>query len=114
MKSTLSSIFILLVAFSVISLRASQPAASRPSDPVSFAPVVTRYCVGCHNDRVRSGNLALDKVRWDDVDASAAVWEKIIQKLRHEEMPPPGRPGPDKATSEAFRESLETALDRHA
>jgi hypothetical protein len=116
-KSTLSSIaaLVLLVAVSVISLRASQP-ASRPRvpDPVSFAPVVTRYCVGCHNQRVRNGNLALDSVRWDDVGASAPVWEKVIQKLRNAEMPPPGRPRPDQATYEAFRESLEAALDSDA
>ena len=115
-KSTLSSIaaLVLLVAVSVISLRASQPARSRVPDPVSFAPVVTRYCVGCHNQRVRNGNLALDSVRWDDVGASAPVWEKIIQKLRNAEMPPPGRPRPDQATYEAFRESLEAALDSDA
>ena len=47
-KSTLSSIaaLVLLVAVSVISLRASQPARSKVPDPVSFAPVVTRLLCG--------------------------------------------------------------------
>jgi mono/diheme cytochrome c family protein len=132
-KSALSRIAALvpLLAVSVISLRASgvsrpsprfdqqasdqpQPVRSRVADPVSFAPVVTRYCVGCHNERVRSGSLALDSLRWDDAGASAPVWEKIIQKLRNAEMPPPGRPRPDKATYDAFRASLEAALDAEA
>jgi Protein of unknown function (DUF1592)/Protein of unknown function (DUF1588)/Protein of unknown function (DUF1585)/Protein of unknown function (DUF1587)/Protein of unknown function (DUF1595)/Planctomycete cytochrome C len=134
LTSTLSRIAALapLVAVSAISLRAanqaprssraldqhpayqSQPAVSRSPDPASFVPVVTRYCVGCHNERVRNGNLAFDSVRWDDASASAPVWEKIIQKLRTAEMPPPGRPRPDKATYGAFRASLEAALDAEA
>jgi hypothetical protein len=92
----------------------SPASVSRPPDPVSFAPVVTRYCVGCHNERLRTANLALDAVSWDDAAASAPVWEKIIQKLRTAEMPPPGRPRPDHATYEAFRASLEAALDGEA
>jgi hypothetical protein len=92
----------------------SQATVFRPGDPGSFAPVVTRYCVVCHSDRVRTANLALDAVRWDDAAASAPVWEKVIQKLRTAEMPPPGRPRPDKATYEAFRSSLEAALDAEA
>jgi len=92
----------------------SQSTASRPPEPASYVPLVTRYCVGCHNERVRNGNLAFDSVRWDDAAASAPVWEKIIQKLRTAEMPPPGRPRPDKATSDAFRASLEAALDAEA
>jgi hypothetical protein len=92
----------------------SQASVARPAAPASFAPIVTRYCVGCHNERVRTANLALDAVQWDDAAASAPVLEKIIQKLRTAEMPPPGRPRPDKATYEAFRASLETALDAEA
>jgi hypothetical protein len=92
----------------------SQSTAAQPPTPASFVPVVTRYCVGCHNERVRNGNLAFDAVRWDDAGASAPVWEKIIQKLRTAEMPPPGRPRPDKTTYDAFRASLEAALDAEA
>jgi hypothetical protein len=121
-----------LVAVSAISVRAanhvsgsgrpfdqargyqSPAAASRSLDPASFVPVVTRYCVSCHNERVRNGNVAFDSVRWADAAASAPVWEKIIQKLRSGEMPPPGRPRPDKATADAFRASLEASLEAEA
>src|SRR5438552_1495650 len=92
----------------------SQSSDARTGAPASFAPLVGRYCVTCHNERLRTANLALDTVRWDDAAGSAPIWEKIILKLRTGEMPPPGRPRPDKAASDAFRSALEAALDREA
>jgi hypothetical protein len=39
------------------------PAVSRvPKDPAptSHEALLKRYCIGCHNDRLKTGNLALD------------------------------------------------------
>ena len=42
----------------------------------------------------------------------AEVWERVVEKLRAESMPPPGRPRPDSATYNAAAIELERALDR--
>ena len=53
-----------------------------------------RYCVTCHNARLKSGGVALDSLDVADVPAGAAVWERVIRKLRTGQMPPPGVPRP--------------------
>src|SRR5262245_32862657 len=76
--------------------------------------LVGRYCIGCHNERVKSGNLMLDKADATNVSKAAETWEKVAVKLRARAMPPPGRPRPDAATSDAVAAWLETELDRAA
>jgi hypothetical protein len=49
-----------------------------------------------------------------NVSASAAVWEKVVRKLRTAAMPPAGAPRPDAATYDSFATYLETELDRSA
>ena len=84
-------------------------AASAPA-----RPLVDQYCVGCHNERLKSGELLLAGVDLTDVARNAAVMEKVARKLRGGTMPPEGRPRPDKPTMDAFIAGLEGALDRHA
>jgi Protein of unknown function (DUF1592)/Protein of unknown function (DUF1588)/Protein of unknown function (DUF1585)/Protein of unknown function (DUF1587)/Protein of unknown function (DUF1595) len=56
----------------------------------------------------------LDNIDAENIPAGAAVWEKVIHKLRTGEMPPAGMPRPDKATYDSFATYLETAIDRAA
>jgi hypothetical protein len=76
--------------------------------------LINKYCVSCHNDRLRTGGLALDKFAVDDVGRNADIWEKVAHKVRTAEMPPPGVPRPDSASFAAFAKSLEAGLDRAA
>jgi mono/diheme cytochrome c family protein len=76
--------------------------------------VINRYCVTCHNERLKTAGLALDKLNLENVPADAAVWEKVIRKLRTNAMPPAGRPRPDAATHASLTAFLESTIDRHA
>ena len=89
---------------------AHQPAAT--SSPVR--PVIERYCLGCHNQRLRTAGLALDTADAEHVGADAAIWEKVVRKLRAGAMPPAGRPRPDPSTVDAVATWLETELDELA
>ncbi len=95
---------------------ASKPEASAVSAkvPADFRPVLNQYCVSCHNERLKTGGLALDKLDLANVPANAAVWEKVVRKLRTGVMPPAGLPKPDDQTRFALAASLETAMDREA
>ena len=93
----------------------AQPAALAGSTGVVQAEAVfDRYCVTCHNGRLRTAGLALDTLGVEQVGGHAEAWEKVVRKLRARAMPPAGRPRPDKATYEAVASVLETALDRAA
>ena len=104
---------------------AAGPQAPSPATPTqqispssaSTSPeraLVNRYCVSCHNERLKTADLRLDNVNIDDLGSGAAVWEKVVRKLRAGRMPPKGRPRPDKGTNDAFVAWLETGLDRAA
>jgi len=90
---------------------AISPDRSRPTDPRAL---LDRYCVTCHNERLRTAGLALDTMDVTNVSAGAEVWETVIRKLRMGAMPPPGRPRPDQPAYHAFRSYLESSLDRAA
>jgi hypothetical protein len=90
----------------------SQPAAASSAAPQQA--VLSKYCYVCHNDKLKSGGLALTAL---DISAPAKnieSWEKVIRKLGTGAMPPAGMPRPDKATSDGVRRYLETELDNAA
>ena len=76
--------------------------------------LLDRYCVTCHNGRMRTAGLALDEHDVTAVAASPAVWETVVRKLRAGAMPPAPRSRPDAATYDRFVGWLEAELDRHA
>src|SRR5689334_17188141 len=58
--------------------------------PSTYRPVLDRYCVSCHNEKLKAGELSLDTADLNNVPASAEVWEKVVRKLRSGMMPPQG------------------------
>ena len=82
--------------------------------PSTVRTVLDRYCVVCHNERLKTAGLMLDAMDVEHVSDNAEAWEKVVGKLRRGAMPPPGRRRPDAATYAAVTSSLETALDRAA
>ena len=96
------------------------PVTAAQAPAVSAAPqapsrtIFDQYCIGCHNDRLKSGELSLAGVDPANAAGHGAVLEKVARKLRGGTMPPEGRPRPDKPALDAFITSIETALDREA
>ena len=95
-------------------LQTSVAGGQAPAAPAR--DLVAMYCVSCHNERLKTGNLALDTISADagQVSTAAETWEKVVVKLRSRAMPPPGRPRPDTASYDAAAAWLETELDRAA
>jgi mono/diheme cytochrome c family protein len=92
------------------------PASSTGAAKAQTTPreVIAGYCVGCHNARVRTANLALDAIEGPEVGSQAETWEKVVRKLRTRTMPPIGSRRPDEPTYDALIASLEGALDAAA
>jgi hypothetical protein len=96
----------LLVAGSAALICSAAPVSTLPS------AVFTKYCVTCHNARLKTGGFVLDPADLEHAGARAEVWEKVVQKLRAESMPPAPLPRPDEATYNSTAAWLETELDR--
>jgi hypothetical protein len=88
-----------------VSLSASQ---ARPEP----REVVSKYCVTCHNDRLKTAGLSLEAVDLARPAANPDVWERVATRLRARSMPPAGAPRPDAATADAVAGALEAELDR--
>src|SRR5581483_235526 len=76
--------------------------------------LVTKYCVTCHNEKVKTAGLLLDGTDSEHVATAAETWEKVIAKLRSRSMPPPGMRRPDNAEYDRVAGWLESELDRAA
>jgi len=85
-----------------------------PSPLLSQRAVLDQYCVTCHNQKLKTAGLLLDKLDLAHVGEHAEQWEKVVRKLRAGMMPPSGLPRPNAATYEALTVALENELDRAA
>jgi mono/diheme cytochrome c family protein len=92
----------------------SHPQASQPAAADAQPTLVKQYCVGCHNDKAKTGGLTLASFDPSRPDQNAEVAEKMIRKLRLGMMPPPGVRRPDAAVVDTFVTSLETKIDAAA
>ena len=68
------------------------PGAAPPGS--SQRRVLDRYCVTCHNQKLKTAGLMLDEADVSNPGAGAEVWEKVVRKLRTGTMPPPSMPQP--------------------
>jgi hypothetical protein len=75
---------------------------------------INRYCLSCHNTKVKTSGLALDTLNIDKPSEHPEAWEKVIRKLRGRYMPPAGLPRPDEPTYQALMSKLETSIDSAA
>ena len=107
---------LLTITVVLSAIGAAQPDAQVPEGvaPQDFRPVLDRYCVSCHNDRLKTGGLVLNRADLSHIAQNAALWEKVVWKLRSASMPPIGLPRPDKATYDGLASALEHELDRAA
>ena len=94
---------------------AAQPAAGESAGPSAAGrALLDRYCVTCHNERLRTAGLTLDTLSLARVGEAAATWEHVVRRLRAGAMPPAGRPRPADPAARAFVAWLEAQLDRAA
>src|SRR3954451_25157770 len=82
-------------------LSAADPQVATTTASAASAPqlqTITTYCVGCHNERAKTGGLSLAAPELANIATHPDIWEKVLRKVRGGMMPPPGVPQPDDAT----------------
>ena len=105
-----------------------QTGATRSVRPISQSPAaqaavaspapndtIKTFCVGCHNDTTRRGELSLASFDVSKAGERGDVAEKIVRKLRTGLMPPrEAARKPDAVTRMTLVTALETTLDAAA
>jgi len=82
--------------------------------PSSMQPLLDQYCVTCHNERLKTGGLALDTLQKARIETNAETWEKVVRKVRAGLMPPAGSKRPDRGSLDALATSIEGTIDHFA
>jgi mono/diheme cytochrome c family protein len=97
---------------------AAPPQAPAPKDVAGTAgvdpfvetvkPIFSKYCLTCHNDKKRSGDMTLEPFT-DSVSTRKErdLWEKVKENVENKQMPPKGKPQP----TDAERQSIVTWID---
>src|SRR5437762_10915654 len=108
----------LLTASSLRLVRMDAAAAPPPAQAATRHPapasrsLLDKYCVTCHNARLKTAGVMFDTVDTGRLDAHRELFEKVARKLHSGQMPPQDRPRPDQAAVTAFLAALEAELDR--
>src|ERR1043165_3443065 len=85
-----------------------------PKPAAEASAILTQYCVSCHNERLMTGNFAIDKLNIEKLHHNPAAWGKVVRKLRTGDMPPAGSARPSPEIYDATASWLESELDQTA
>src|SRR5438876_5546419 len=102
------------VSLAMAAVIAAVPLRAADAKPAASRGLIDQYCLGCHNQKLKTAGVALDAVDLSKVDGHADVLERVLRKVRTGEMPPVGLPHPEASTASSFAKSLEDALDKAA
>ena len=115
MRGSLAALLGVLSVSALVGAQAPGVPPRQDVDPaVQLRATLDRYCISCHNTRLKTADLALDTVDLNAVSEHRELWEKVIRKLRSGTMPPQGSRRPDAATYAAVAGWLETTIDAAA
>jgi mono/diheme cytochrome c family protein len=94
----------------IASLWFAAPAATTGSGVVDF---VQKNCIACHNSKAKAGDLDLaSQLGERTFDANRGMWEKVLDRLKTGQMPPPAIPRPAAGDVTAATRALETEFAR--
>ena len=112
LKPAPTSILPLVVVVVLVAVGADAQPGARPPAATPNQSLIDRYCVTCHNQRLKTAKLEIDTLDLTHPEKDALAWERAIRKLRGGMMPPPGAARPAAADVQALAGYLETALDK--
>src|SRR5262245_36759245 len=98
----------LLLLASTVLAHAQVPA--RPN----LAAWVDQNCIDCHGSGRKRGDLSLEGLDFTRPADRPDIWEKVLRKLEHRQMPPIEEPRPAEAEYRDMARFLTAELDRVA
>ena len=87
--------------------------ASATSDAYQkqIVPLLSKYCYGCHGNGKHKGDFVLDGYKdIEGIKADPKAWEKVLQNLRQETMPPAQKLKPSVAENQRITRWIEDAV----
>jgi mono/diheme cytochrome c family protein len=88
-----------------------RPIPAHASAPMAGRVVIEQYCLQCHDEDKKKGELSLETFDPAKAEANPEVAEKMVRKLRAGMMPPAGADRPAEDALDGLATMLETKLD---
>lgn len=90
---------------------AADPTALQARFEKQIHPLLTRFCLDCHDAEVQKGDVDLSAfTSLQTVQADHRLWQTVLQQVEEEEMPPK-KPLPTTAERTALADWVRAALD---
>ena len=103
----------LVIAF--LSLAAcAGPGRGQSSARPDLGALVDQHCLDCHYSGRSRGDLSLEGLDYTRPADRPDIWERVLRKLEHRQMPPIEEPRPAEADYRGVTAYLTTELDRAA
>ena len=94
----LAALSVVFVSGQTVTPQRQADAAAAPAAAVAEQrALIDKYCVTCHNQKLKTANLLLDELDLTSLSDHPEIAEKVIRKLRAGMMPPNGMPRPEPA-----------------
>ncbi|HEV3115903.1 MAG TPA: DUF1592 domain-containing protein [Gemmataceae bacterium] len=93
-RLTLVHMFAVLLTAATCCSADAAGAESAASFRKTVEPLLTQYCVGCHNSELKKGSIVFDSDDSTHLLADKELWQKVLKMLRSGMMPPRGRSRP--------------------
>jgi mono/diheme cytochrome c family protein len=110
----LASILLLSLQVDTAAQQPATPAVASHSPELTNRQLLDRYCVTCHSDRTKTGNLSLERSDPSKPGDNPEVWEKVLRRVHTGTMPPPNMPQPSDRHRGALVTWLTSELDTAA
>lgn len=104
----------LLVIGTFLLAACAVPGRSGPSLHTGLAALVDEHCLDCHYSGRSRGDLSLEGVDFSRPADRPEIWERVLRKLEHRQMPPLGEPRPAETDYRDVTRYLVAELDREA
>ena len=101
-------------SLAVRSTTSSAAPAAQTAGAAAQLATINQYCVGCHNDRAKTGGFSFEGIKPENIGDHAELFEKAVRKLRGRVMPPPGSKQPEAKDIDSLVAWLEDSLDKAA
>ena len=90
-----------------------KPAPAPSGYASQVAPVLAKYCVGCHNPGKVKGNFNLGAFPDEaSVVRDLKTWQKVLDSVEGENMPPEGQPQPSASERTGVVHYLQSTLSK--
>ncbi|MBO0860515.1 MAG: hypothetical protein J2P21_18960, partial [Chloracidobacterium sp.] len=102
MKKRLLQLSLVVFISSFAVFYSGEPSQAQRANTLAQRTLIEENCLTCHDQKTKTAGVSLEGLNFNDVGENAALWERVLRKVRTGQMPPPPAPRLEAADKTAF------------